>query len=145
MRNVLTVLAGVSSVLIVTAGCGTDTPPAKALPRIVSTEAAAGKSVRLTAAGPIPNRLIAGPGDTVAWHNEAATPQTVRLLDGTKPSGPIPPGGWYSHFFSTSGTFAYRLGTAKTPAGVIEINLPATPQPVRPAQRPPRSTAPSAG
>lgn len=138
MRNVSIAAAGMS-VLVLTAGCGTKPPSPKVLPRIVSTEEAAGTSIRLTAAGVIPKRLIAGPGDTVTWRNETGAPQTVRLIDGTRPSAPIPPGGSYSHLFPTSGTFAYRLGKAKTLAGVIEINLPSTPS------IPPPRTTPSAG
>ncbi|RAY11391.1 hypothetical protein DPM19_30675 [Actinomadura craniellae] len=116
-------------VLLAVAGCGGQAPPEeRALPPVVSTELAAGKVVRLTEAGPVPNRLIAGPGDTITWRNESAKPRVVSLLDGTPPSKEIPPGGRYERAFPTSGTFAYRLDNAKKgTAGVIEINLPAVP------------------
>ncbi|WP_131742775.1 hypothetical protein [Actinomadura roseirufa] len=141
-------IAGVLAALPVLSGCGSDDPPQdKVLPRIVSTEVAAGKTVRLTDAGPVPKRLVAGPGDRITWRNESSVPRVVRLMDGSVPSQAIAPGGTYAHTFSTSGTFAYRLGadsggaakggastppktpvekpTQALPDGVVEINLPA--------------------
>lgn len=147
MRRVPAAVAVLLAALPPLAGCGHDEPRAKALPRIVSTEVAAGRMVRLTDAGPVPKRIVAGPGDRITWRNESFRPREVRLMDGTVASGPIAPGGDYAHTFPTSGTFAYQFGplpaadggsgakkpnakgrgktTPPVPDGVVEINLPA--------------------
>ncbi|TMQ91778.1 hypothetical protein ETD83_29300 [Actinomadura soli] len=151
MRKVPIALAGLLVASPWAASCGSGEPETKTLPRVVSTEVAAGRTVRLTDAGPVPRRVIAGPGDRITWRNESSAPREVRLMDGTAPSGPIAPGGAYARTFSTSGTFAYRLvltpastekadsgqdggkragngsgkSAAPVPDGVVEINLPA--------------------
>ncbi|WP_405140235.1 hypothetical protein OG589_25360 [Sphaerisporangium sp. NBC_01403] len=95
------------------------------LPRATSDQIAAGGTVRVTAKGPVPHQLIAGTGETITWRNETAKTISVRLIDGSEPSGDVQPGGSYTHVFDTAGSFAYRIGKAGAPAGVVEI-LPHT-------------------
>ncbi|MFI9553892.1 hypothetical protein [Nonomuraea endophytica] len=90
------------------------------VPRVVSTDVAVGKEITITAAGPVPRHLIAGPGDRITWRNTTSGDQTVTLADGTS-SGAIGPGQVFTREFPTSGSFTYKLGTA---SGLVEINLP---------------------
>ncbi|MEZ0074723.1 hypothetical protein [Planotetraspora sp. GP83] len=91
--------------------------PLPASPDVIS----AGDSIRVTGKGPVPRQLVTGTGETITWRNETAKPISVRLIDGSKPSGAIPPGGTYTHVFDTAGSFAYRIGKSDDPAGVVEV------------------------
>ena len=97
-------------------------------PKISSTAIMAGKAVRLTDAGPVPQHLVAGPGDMVVWTNDTGAAQRIELIDGTPPSPQIPPGGTYQHRFPQSGSFAYHVGGR---VGVVEINLPPMPDQIQ--------------
>ena len=47
-------------------------------------------------------------GDTILWTNNAISDRTVRALDGSFDSGPIAPGGTFSHKFNDLGTVIYE-------------------------------------
>ncbi|GAA1295706.1 hypothetical protein Psi02_11530 [Planotetraspora silvatica] len=91
------------------------------LPAAPSDEMAAGNLVSITGSGPVPRQLIAGTGETISWRNDTAKTVSVGLIDGSKPSGAIPPGGAYTHVFDTAGSYAYRIGKSGDPVGVVEI------------------------
>ncbi|GIH21840.1 hypothetical protein Aph01nite_01500 [Acrocarpospora phusangensis] len=99
--------------------------PAATTPAPVNTAAAFGHEVRITSTGAVPKLLVSGVGEAVAWRNDSGGEVTVRLIDGTPPSGALKPGDVFSHTFTTAGTFAYTLDreskSAKDPAGVVEV------------------------
>ncbi|RCG30981.1 hypothetical protein DQ384_13605 [Sphaerisporangium album] len=80
-----------------------------------------GLTVSLTAGGPVPRQLVAGLGDTITWRNDSGGKVSVHLIDGTRPSGDIPPGGTFTHVFETVGSFAYRTSKDGEPVGFVEI------------------------
>ncbi|GAA0975981.1 hypothetical protein GCM10009555_034860 [Acrocarpospora macrocephala] len=90
-------------------------------PDPANTAAAFGHEVRITSTGAVPKLLVSGVGEEVAWRNDSGAEVTVRLIDGTPPSGTLKPGDVFSHTFTTAGTFAYMLGTEKDPAGAVEV------------------------
>jgi plastocyanin len=85
-----------------------------------------GTLIRITGTGALPHSLIAAVGDTITWRNDSGKIITVRLIDGSEPSGDIGPGGTYTHVFGTSGSFAYRVGRSNDPAGIVEVLPPAS-------------------
>ncbi|MEV6985256.1 hypothetical protein AB0M95_28890 [Sphaerisporangium sp. NPDC051017] len=120
--------------LLCAAGCAVgqedQTPPNKSrvptataapLTSAETARIANGAMVRLTDAGPIPKHLITGVGTTITWKNDTAKSASVRLIDGTKPSGDIPPGGTFTHVFETMGSYAYRLTKDGELVGVVEV------------------------
>ncbi|GAA3643537.1 hypothetical protein GCM10022224_002440 [Nonomuraea antimicrobica] len=116
------IIAAAVSLSAVACGGSTGRAAAPDVPAAATGDVAAGKEIELTARGPVPRHLIAGPGDRVTWHNGTSSDQTVTMLDGTK-SGVIRPGRSFTRDFPTSGTFAYKVAPGDRP-GLVEINLP---------------------
>jgi plastocyanin len=130
-RLLITTSLAVSSLLAAT-GCAVgrpdQAPPRRVravtsspLPPAPSEKISAGKEVHVTKDGPLPHQLVAGTGETITWRNETAKTISVGLIDGSRPSGDILPGDAYTHVFDTAGSFAYRIGKPRQPAGVVEI------------------------
>ncbi|WP_214103540.1 cupredoxin domain-containing protein [Acrocarpospora catenulata] len=122
MRKLLVV----GTALAVATACATKTPEPTPTETTVNREAAFGHEVRITGDGVVPRRLVSGVGEEVSWRNESGTPVTVKLIDGTPPSGALKPGEVFTHTFETAGTFAYKLDAEKDPVGIVEV-LPHAP------------------
>src|SRR5262245_19186288 len=95
--------------------------PTATMPDPADTNAAFGHEVLITSTGAGPKLPASGVGEKVAWRNDSGAEVTVRLIDGTPPSGALKPGEVFSHTFTTAGTFAYMLDAEKDPAGAVEV------------------------
>ncbi|GAA0398430.1 hypothetical protein Acor_34330 [Acrocarpospora corrugata] len=123
-------LLALGTALAVTTACSAAPTPAVTAPATpapaVTADTAFGHEVRITSTGAIPKMLVSGVGESVAWRNDSEAPVTVRLIDGTPPSGALKPGDVFTHTFTTAGTFAYTFADNADPAGVVEV-LPQEP------------------
>lgn len=68
-----------------------------------------------------PGSVVVHPGDTVVWVNEDDRDHTVQSSDLTMDSGPISPGGKYSHVFGGVGKFAYGCAFHPRMKGVVVV------------------------
>ena len=64
--------------------------------------------ISMTNAGLSNQSITIEEGDTIIWTNNAISDRTVRALDGSFDSGPIAPGGTFSHKFNDLGTVIYE-------------------------------------
>src|SRR5688572_22525864 len=81
---------------------------------------AATRTVDITRAGFVPDRLTIDAGDTVTWTNKDTTQHQVVADGGDFPSSPVlQPNQTYSHRFVRSGSFGYRDGFARNERGRI--------------------------
>jgi plastocyanin len=83
---------------------------------------AATRTVDITRAGFVPDRLTIDAGDTVTWTNKDTTQHQVVADGGDFPSSPVlQPNQTYSHRFVRSGSFGYRDGFARNERGRITV------------------------
>ncbi len=75
--------------------------------------------VRLTSVGPIPADIVAEPGQTIVWHNEAAAARSVADDSGLLSSGQIPSGGLFAASLPAAGQLSWYVDG--TPAGTITV------------------------
>jgi plastocyanin len=73
--------------------------------------------------GYVPNPATITVGSTVMWMNNDSVSHTTTSMTGVWDSGPIPPGGTFSHTFTQAGTFPYfcTIHGAAAQNGVIMV------------------------
>ncbi len=70
--------------------------------------------------------LTVSPGTTVTWNNQDSVNHTVTSDTNAFDSGPIAPGGSFSHRFTSLGTFVYHCHIHPTMQGSIVVSSPLT-------------------
>jgi plastocyanin len=83
---------------------------------------AATRTVEITRAGFVPDRLTIDFGDTVTWVNKDSTQHQIVADGGSFPSSvPLQPNQTYSYRFPRSGQYSYRDGFAQNERGRITV------------------------
>lgn len=116
----MTRLAAAAVVIVVAqlaSACTAAPEPARPL----DPEFDAGQRVEITATGAVPRQLVAIVDTPITWENTTDGPQTVTFDNGTVSSGPIPPGGSWSHTPDASVSIAYHTTAAPDQQAVVQV------------------------
>lgn len=121
-RRLAAALAATAALAYLGAGCTAAPEPARPL----DPEFDAGQRVEITATGAVPRQLVAIVDTPITWENTTDAPQTVTFDNGTVDSGPIPPGGSWSHTPDASVSIAYHTTAAPQQQAAVQVE-PAEP------------------